>query len=640
MGRRFFLDKRSENKKIVIYGASLTGKMLYEQIRDINFAQVIAFVDRNAERMQGYLQNNDIDCEVYKPEWLFENTGYDFVFLATSNLDAKRAITAYLIDNGIENGRVIFLEESFYDGEQEYRIIDDVDTAFNQLLQANETLKKAGRKLVFDFTFWMRIYFRRLTDQEGFINKVKDEIYHQESLETRIMLSRCLLRFLKQGDAQIAKKLIHDISELPEEQYEWANMLYHFSAHMEMKTKTSLYKGLGQERRRIGKKLADYFCRGEQFDFGNYRENPDRIVLMVPWMRSENDSNTMIYRKMANVLSQRGKRVLLLVVLFPKEQCFGFMSISDDGPRKSTIDYFEQNRQWLDDKVEFEYVEEDSAKSLFNRVIQRINEFKPGCIIDATKESFPLSAILYQHYPVLNFPSRTCTIASFFHKTTAGLFEYNQEIEPYYVQFPKLKVEKEATRRYNREEKLQIPEDSFVIVTVGHRLGSEVTLPLVERVMSLLEKRDDMYWVLVGDISVGEYFSTDMAAYDKIRVIPYEEDLIALYRLCDVFLNPDRSGGGFSAMFAMQEGVVVATLNTGDVAKWVGRLDRQWLVEGGYKELCEYIEKLYEDRQLLAEVGKQMQQAMKYSGEEWEEALFRVVEELSKMEIRDFRFEI
>ena len=635
LGCRFFLDKAYEDKKIVIYGASVTGKTLYRQIRDRNFAQVAAFVDRNVE----HLQDSDIDCEVYKPEWLFGNTGYDFIFLGTSSLDLKEDMTEFLVDNGIEADRIIFPGESFFDGEQEYRMIDDVDVAFQQLIQADVGLKREGEEeLAIQFWGWMRLYFQSLSDREGFVTRIKYESIHHPSLNARILLGRYLFE-LQELDASGMKRYLAAIDELPEDQYEWVFMLYWQSAFMELRQKKVLYQELGRDRRRIGKKLASYFCDIERQDFSDYRENSNRIVILAPGLAGENSAYSMVFREMANMLSEKGKEILLLVVLAPKKQCFGFLSTRSNKFSDDTKKYYEKNREWLDDSVLFEVIEEGRAKDILNRVIHRVNEFQPGCIVDATDELCPISAILYQYYPILNYPFRTCTVASFFHRTRVAPFEYNREVDPYRIQLPPLMVKKEAAAVYSREEKLQIPEDSFVMITPGTRLGMEITPPLVDAIMALLEKREDMYWILVGDIGVSKHFSTDMAAYDKIRILPFEEDLIALYRLCDVYLNPDRMGGGFSIRFAMQEGVAVASLNVGAAANWI---DRQWLVEGGYKELCEYIERLYEDDEMLVRIKEQMKKniAKKRHQGKWADAVYHVVEELSKMEIRDFHFEI
>ena len=638
LGRRFFLDKRYKNKKIVIYGASQTGKTLYKQILDRNFAQVVAFADQQGGKIKAYLQNDDINCEVYKPEWLFEKKGYDFIFLATSNRETKNVMTDYLTNHEIENDRIIFLEESFYDGEQEYRMIDDVDTAVRQLVKADENLKKGEVELSVQFYYWMKLYFSLLSEKEKFIARIKCEFNHYPSLDTRIMLGKYLFE-LQALDAVDMEKLMRSINELPEEQYEWAYMLFGNTAYMELNQKKILYKDLGKDRRKLGEKIVDYYCSRKQYDFGDHRENPDRVAMLVPALLDQNSASSMVWREVANTLSRKGKKIHMFIIFPPAEQCFGFLSTSEDYYRIPTKVNLKKNRKWLDDEVKYECVEEHTAKDLLDQVIIRVNEFQPGCIIDATDELCPVSAILYQHYPVFNYPVRTCTSSSFFHKTMMCSFEYNREIDSYRVELPLLEVKKEATVVYNKEEKLQIPEDSFVLITPGTRLGMEITSSLVDIIMPLLEKKRDMYWVLVGDTSVSKHFSADMAAYDKVRILPFEEDLVALYHLCDVYLNPDRMGGGFSMVSAMQEGVAVASLNIGAASNWI---DRHWLVEGSYKELCEYIEKLYEDHEILVRTKQEMQLNIekKHPHEEWAEVLYQIVEEVSKMEIRDFYFEI
>ena len=58
----------------------------------------------------------------------------------------------------------------------------------------------------------------------------------------------------------------------------------------------------------------------------------------------------------------------------------------------------------------------------------------------------------------------------------------------------------------------------------------------------------------------------------RIRALPTRDDLPAVLRCSDIYVNPPRMGGGFSVAEAMGEGLAVATLGGSDGGDKVGAL--------------------------------------------------------------------
>ena len=82
----------------------------------------------------------------------------------------------------------------------------------------------------------------------------------------------------------------------------------------------------------------------------------------------------------------------------------------------------------------------------------------------------------------------------------------------------------------------------------------------------------------------------------------------------DVYLNPDRIGGGTSVAWAMLEGIPVITLDLAlDGCNWVGRENA---IHGDYNELVKELKRLQDDKEYYMNKSITMKEkALKRSGE-------------------------
>src|SRR5690606_22693670 len=75
--------------------------------------------------------------------------------------------------------------------------------------------------------------------------------------------------------------------------------------------------------------------------------------------------------------------------------------------------------------------------------------------------------------------------------------------------------------------------------------------------------------------------------------LDYEKDLMALYDICDIYINPRRHGGGISIAMAMDRGLpVVIFSNPSDGLNYVGEENG---VGYDYSSYLNEIDKLYSD---------------------------------------------
>lgn len=116
-------------------------------------------------------------------------------------------------------------------------------------------------------------------------------------------------------------------------------------------------------------------------------------------------------------------------------------------------------------------------------------------------------------------------------------------------------------------QELGLHEDDFVITVVGNRLNDEIT----DEFKSIMEKcaaiSPRVKFAIIGNVDRNKY-------PDKFNAFTYflgfRPDLTDVLAAADLYMNPKRSGGGFSSLAALKNGLPVITLDHCDVASWAG----------------------------------------------------------------------
>lgn len=156
---------------------------------------------------------------------------------------------------------------------------------------------------------------------------------------------------------------------------------------------------------------------------------------------------------------------------------------------------------------------------------------------------------------------------------------------------------KDSVYTYARDE-LGVGEDAFVIAMVGGRLDIEITDELWEELSKLYD--ENIVILTIGKF--GKEESTMKKYGDKIRVrdLGLCEDVIALLKLADLYVNPLRKGGATSAVEALSVGVPVLTVNYGDVAGTVG--EEYWCES--LSEYSDIIKRYIRDKEFYEEQSR------------------------------------
>ncbi len=148
---------------------------------------------------------------------------------------------------------------------------------------------------------------------------------------------------------------------------------------------------------------------------------------------------------------------------------------------------------------------------------------------------------------------------------------------------------REQTHTYSRSE-INIPDGVKVAMVVGGRLEEEVD----EEFLSLVEKlaAEGIVTVFVGNFpSYDRLVSSRPVLKERTRYLGFQDDVLAIAELCDIYINPRRNGGGSSAAEALFKGLPVVSVDYGDVSVEVG----EDFVVSDYEALYEEVLSLCND---------------------------------------------
>lgn len=116
-----------------------------------------------------------------------------------------------------------------------------------------------------------------------------------------------------------------------------------------------------------------------------------------------------------------------------------------------------------------------------------------------------------------------------------------------------------------------ISEEAFLLVVIGNRLRFDLTEAFKQILIQIFQLDRHIELLLIGEYSEYTKFFTDDIFCDRIHYIGYHDHLNDVIGIADLYFNPPRTGGGTSALIALNAGVPVVTLPEGDVAGNVGK---------------------------------------------------------------------
>ena len=150
---------------------------------------------------------------------------------------------------------------------------------------------------------------------------------------------------------------------------------------------------------------------------------------------------------------------------------------------------------------------------------------------------------------------------------------------------------KEQRNHYTRKE-MQLPESRFLMLIVGTRLHDEVDDDFITELSPMF--CEGAFFAFAGVFHNYETYCKKYPDFKENSIfLGYQDDILAVDELMDLYVNPKRSGGGYSIIEAFSVGIPGVTLRNGDIAAAAGE---DFCVDD-YAQMRQEIERYMTDRE-------------------------------------------
>ena len=332
-------------------------------------------------------------------------------------------------------------------------------------------------------------------------------------------------------------------------------------------------------------------------------ENNPNICVMATFLGCEMKANpvTLGISRIVRALSNRGYKLHVIETLpLLNDSSMGIMKPIFCLSQSVTILRKEELLQYFPEDIEFYQISNAMIKNRLQDILDLICKINPFCILEFTNDYIPISYYYYQNYPTIYCSlTKVGYSSSFFHKYVIPNEEavvYSPILEEQALRLPLCIEYIKPLRTFSRKE-YGLTEADIVIITVGYRLPIDISNKLAEQMCSLLRSNKKIKWLIVGcsELPYIKKYHEDLIG-KSIIFISYEADLPGLYQICDIYLNPDRSGGGTTIAWAMQHKLaIVSPLGAADGTNIIGKNNALPFEN----DLAPFIDRLSKDSELL-----------------------------------------
>lgn len=392
------------------------------------------------------------------------------------------------------------------------------------------------------------------------------------------------------------------------------------------------------QMRKVHRKSIACFSRdlGCEFPYIPIKKrNKNRIVILTEQLLNSRHAPTAMTLQTAYVLQKKlGYEVLLMTCTSNRFispglwfHTRGFNAADERGYKK--LDYQGEELSL------YQYPMKLCTVDDYRQMLSQIYDWNPLLVLNMGINN-----------PIADLPQKFTTVAERAMVTTAPISEadilirnvhqsdeleaeYEAELSPHQTQvfmdrkFPAIIEKSEKT--YTRPE-LGLPENKFLIAVVGNRLNSEIDETFIQLMYDILQSNDQIDIVIIGSADdILNQLKNEMHE-NRFHYLGYCKDLLAVYGLLDLYLNPKRQGGGWSSTIALKAGLPVVTLPECDVAHSVG----EHFIVPSYEDMLHTILRYSTDTAFYKE---QQQSALRHaSGDEDDKIVDYVSELMTKIQ--------
>ncbi|MBM7557271.1 glycosyltransferase [Halanaerobacter jeridensis] len=405
-----------------------------------------------------------------------------------------------------------------------------------------------------------------------------------------------LLVLLRLDKSVLSKKFLETL--LDDEK----NMNYHYQVWVNLsfyrgKDNLPIYDDFYSDYKKEFNRIADYFISNlNLMNIGKRKEK--NIAFVVHQLKVINHSATKLIldyaKNLKKIYPKYNIKIFVEDVINYGEMNKILPFIYESNHSSKFKDYHQQYIQGVD--VEIYYSKKNvSRNERIKDLIKKIDNFAPN-VIWSMREISLIPEILYDFYPVLylsnggNYTYNSADVYAVGDKN--GFLKNNKKyklLNPDEIYEFKAGIEFIETDKNIDRVEYNISSNDFVLVTVGNRLDKELDSDtrFIDSICDILIKNEKIKWIIVGPKKL-EYLQKNYNHLygNSIIRINYKEDLLALYKICDVYINPDRNGGGYSIAMAMNEALPIVIFNrASDGINWVGK-------ENGVDKMQDYIQEI------------------------------------------------
>ena len=614
----FPFEKIEKGSNILLYGMGTVGICFYAQITSMKYCKMVAAVDQNADKRRARYN-------LIKPEEINEYN-YDYIVIAIDSVEKGQQIKNELISRyNIPEAKIVF-------DSNRRTLVCLSDTNLEHWMHSIEVMENELE------SFWLSkvgtvSYFSNIIAE---IKKLKAE--HQEKKISEI--KKFFLEYLH-SNAPVKDKIVilrilyySDCfdKELMELYISSASQLDNYEARMwmalditiiELNTPSCRYADYYLDKRKLVENSAFHFynCSSNKHS----RTNNNKVAIVSMALEDEKFSHNPLIISCANEMARQGKEVTVFPIDLFRYQ-YGECFIQPITPfKQKSEEYKEIHKKLFNPKVVIVYTRGKSFRERISHFMDRLIEYDPYVVYDFCGEYSYLSPLIHKLFYVVALPMRGYASSGCFDKYVCRdkqicinenniyhSVNENQMVDALMTSRYQTKL---SERGYQRAD-FNLPEDAFIITTVGSRLRKELTPEFIDCVCEFLKEHNNACWILVGE-KINNYineYHQELVAKKQIIKWGYEKNLLAFYAMCDIYWNPDRMGAGGSMGWAMKCGIpIVTTIFPSDI---LPRLGMENAINGGYDECKKYVERLYNDPILYREKSQLMKDRMNISSTE------------------------
>lgn len=607
----FPFDKIAKGSDIVIYAMGVVGKCYLEQVKILEYCNIVALVDKNAPEI--YLGEYHVE-----PLDVLRRCVFDYIIISVFNERTAEEIREELEqDYGIAPEKIVWTEARELKGSISLYRLSQMVKGYQELSSCLEDFMQWGKGNIKSFANAIEeLKISSYTNAElceehkvYFMNYLAQE----PSAKKRIIL----LRFLFEAgcfDMKCAELFMHSIREL-KGSYESRMWLMWDISCMEARNASIRYDNFFLDKRAIIRENITPFLDVSKCVRGTHENGKKRIAIVGSNFDWTPSSHFKFMRPYANEMCAQGYKVKIFpidLLRYREGECFIQPLVTLNKRSYLAVDHYSK---LLAAEIEVVIPIGATIQERIDHFVKNLYDYNPDIVYDFAGEYAYCSPIYYDAFPTVAMPMRGYASSAWFDKYVARDRQICIEENKIFRSISEEQLEEALPDlcRYNTQvdepfsrSEQGFDENVFLIVTSGYRLRQELTKEFVDCVCSFLKEHADARWLLVGD-GICDYVKLIYKSFlEEGRIIEWgiEPNLYGLYGICDIFWNPDRNGAAGCIYMAMQCGLpIVTTAFPSDILPQLGRENA---IEGGYYECVKYVERLYSDKELRREKGRLM----------------------------------